>query len=288
MTGFGRGRETAGDVEVLTEVRSVNHRFLDVSLRVPRMYNCFEAELRRNVGERLHRGKIDMAITRTGGRAGVMDVALDEGLAKSYHRCLVELREKLGLAGDVTVGDMLTLKEIVIPVEDESRVEREWPLVRASLERALDALDQMRTSEGSALWRDIEVRLEQIRATARAVRPLVDQVPAQAKERLEKRVHELTGGLNLDPERLLQEVAIIADRADVTEELTRLESHVEQFLSFGKQGSPLGRKLDFLLQELHREVNTLGSKSAYTNIAAHVVSMKTDLEKIREQTQNLE
>ena len=288
MTGFCRGRYMSGDVEVITEVRSVNHRFLDISLRVPRTYTCFEPQIRRIVSERIQRGKVDLSINRTCSRGGLMEVTLDYGLAERYHKCLVELRERLGLAGEITVSDILGLKEVIVPTEREEAVESEWPLVERSLSAALDALDETRRTEGASLWRDIEARLLAIAETVVVVRPLLDQVPALAKDRLAKRVQELTGGMELDPDRLLQEVALIADRADVTEELTRLESHVEQFLACGKQGSPLGRKLDFLLQELHREVNTLGSKSSYTDIASHVVNLKTEVEKIREQTQNLE
>jgi uncharacterized protein (TIGR00255 family) len=146
----------------------------------------------------------------------------------------------------------------------------------------------MRKTEGAALWKDIEQRLTSIRETSVLIAPLVEQVTVTAKEKLAKRVQDLTGGLELDQERLLQEVALIADRSDVTEELTRLNSHVEQFLACGQAGSPLGRKLDFLLQELLREVNTVGSKSASGEIAGYVVNMKAELEKIREQTQNIE
>jgi uncharacterized protein (TIGR00255 family) len=183
---------------------------------------------------------------------------------------------------------MLTLKDIATPVEKQSGIEQEWSLIEGSMKDALRALDSMRTAEGTAMWQDIAKRIHEVGAVAARVLPLVDQVTAAVKERLQKRVTELTGGLALDQDRLLQEVAIMADRADVTEELTRLESHVKQFLDFGEQGSPLGRRLDFLLQELHREVNTIGSKSASTDIASYVVQMKAELEKIREQTQNLE
>jgi uncharacterized protein (TIGR00255 family) len=288
MTGFGRGRDAAGEVEIVTEVRSVNHRFLDVSVRSPRMYAAFEPEIRRIVSQSVDRGKFDVTINRSGGRAGLMDVMIDHSLAEGYYKCLLQLKEKLGLSGDISLSDMLTLKEIVVPLEKEEGIEQEWPVVESSLRQALTALDQMRKAEGSALWRDIETRLISIRDMAGHIAPLVSQVTAAAKEKLEKRVQELTGGMELDQDRMLQEVAIMADRSDVTEELTRLESHVDQFLSFGAQGSPLGRKLDFLLQEFHREVNTLGSKSASTDIASYVVSIKAELEKIREQTQNIE
>jgi uncharacterized protein (TIGR00255 family) len=288
MTGFGSGRAMVGDVEVVTEVRTVNHRFLDISLRLPRQYSGFEPEVRRIVSQVVKRGKADVTVTRTGGKGNLMDVTLDRSLAASYHRCLQELKEEFGLAGTITISDMLSLKDIVVPVEREEHIEEEWALVETSLRNALNALDGMRQVEGAALWRDIEVLLKGIRESAALIPPLVHQVTAAAKQRLEKRVQELTGGLELDPERLLQEVALLADRSDVTEEITRMESHVDQFLSFGRQGSPLGRKLDFLLQELHREVNTMGAKSASTDIASTVVSIKADVEKIREQTQNIE
>jgi uncharacterized protein (TIGR00255 family) len=288
MTGFGRGRYTAGDVELTSEIKTVNHRFLDISLRLPRMYSSFEPRVRRLIADRIHRGKVDVSITRVGGKSGLMDVTLDTDLASSYYRCLSDLRESLELEGTITVADMLTLKEIVVPTEKEEAIEEEWPLMEASLNNALDALDQMRIAEGAALWRNIEEMLSAIRHSAEGIAPLVGEVTAAAKERIEKRVRDLTGGMDLDEDRLLQEVALIADRSDVTEELIRLESHIAQFLSFGEQGSPMGRKLDFLLQELNREANTVGSKSASTNISGRVVSIKAELEKIREQTQNIE
>jgi uncharacterized protein (TIGR00255 family) len=288
MTGFGRGRDAAGEVEVVTEIRSVNHRFLDVSVRSPRIYAAFEPEIRKIVSQKVDRGKFDVIINRSGGRAGLMDVMVDHSLAEGYYKCLQQLKEKFGLHGEISLSDMLVLKEIIVPLEKEEGVEKEWPLVENSLQKALAALDYMRKAEGLALWKDIESRLISIRDMAGKIAPLVSQVTAVAKEKLEKRVQELTGGMELDQDRMLQEVAIMADRSDVTEELTRLASHVDQFLSFGAEGSPLGRKLDFLLQELHREVNTLGSKSASTDIASYVVSIKAELEKIREQTQNIE
>ncbi len=288
MTGFGRGRHAEGEVEVVAEVRAVNHRFLDISLRVPKTYSCFEPDIRKIVSAVIHRGKVDVTVSRIGGKSGFMEVMLDEHLAAGYHRCLKELQGKLRLGGDISLSDMLTLKEIIVPIEREEGIEQERTLVEESLRRALRALNEMKEAEGAALWRDIEERLITIRDTARLIEPLANQVTIAAKERLERRIAELTGGLELDKERLLQEVALLADRSDVTEELTRLSSHVVQFLAFGKEGSPLGRKLDFLLQELHREVNTVGSKAASTEISSHVVSMKAEVEKIREQTQNIE
>lgn len=288
MTGFGRGRAASGEIEVLTEIRTVNHRFLDVSVKLPKTYNAFETQVRKIVSETMHRGKFDVTLTRMAGKSGLVEVTLDESLADSYYRCLSNLKNKFGLSGEITVSDMLTLKDIIVPAENEGQIEREWPLIEESLRNAVEALDQMRRAEGASLWHDIEARLFLVRDTVALIEPLVDQVVLAAKERLERRVKDLSGGLELDQDRLAQEVALIADRADVTEEMTRLKSHVEQFINFFAEGSPLGRKLDFLLQEINREVNTLGSKSASTEIATHVVYMKSELEKIREQTQNIE
>lgn len=287
MTGFGRGRRIADGVEVVTEVRSVNHRFLDISVRVPRIYSSFDPQIRQILSDRVHRGKLEVAVSRTGSTGTIADVGLDLNLAERYYSRLEELRERLGLAGEISLSDMLTLKEILWPVEMEE-IERERPLVEDSLDEALVALDHMRSTEGAAIWKDIEARLTAISKIVTDISPLVAQVTVAVKDRLERRVKELTGGMELNEDRLLQEVALLADRADVTEELTRLESHVGQFLAFGKEGSPQGRKLDFLLQELHREVNTIGSKSSSTDIASYVVLMKTEIERIREQTQNLE
>ncbi len=288
MTGFGYGRKVLGEVEIKTEIRSVNHRFLDTSVRMPRTYSLFEPEVRKIVSNSVQRGKLDIVVTRTGGTGSLVDVVLDRALASAYFNCLSQLKEHFRLAGDITVSDMLRLSDIIVPQERQEAIQVEWQALGESLYQALAALDSMKRTEGAALWHDIKPRLLTINATADDIGPLVNQVTVAVKERLEKRVLDLTGGLELDRERLLQEVALLADRADVTEELTRLKSHVQQFLSLGKEGSPVGRKMDFLLQELHREINTVGSKSASTEIAHRVVIMKTELEKIREQIQNIE
>lgn len=288
MTGFGRSSASVGDVEVVAEVRAVNHRFLDIFIRVPKSYNSFEPQIRKIVSSTSHRGKFEILVLRSGGRTGPSDVILDYELAEKFYRMLLELKQRLGLHGEITVSDMLSLKEIVVPMDKLDSFDQEWPIVEKCLRQAMSSLEEMRRTEGASLWRDIELRLVNIKNSIDLISPLVDQIVAEAKARLERRVKDLTGGVELDDDRMIQELALIAERSDITEELTRLQSHVEQFLCFGREGSPLGRKLDFLLQELHREVNTLGSKSASTEISGHVVNMKAEVEKIREQTQNIE
>lgn len=288
MTGYGRASASEGDVEIVTELKSVNHRFLDISARIPRMYSSFEPRIRKMISASISRGKIEVGISRNGGRTSIMGASLDHGLATSYYRSLKELKDTFDLAGDITLSDMLTLKEIIAPVENEEELEKEFQLIEASLSRALDSLNNMRQMEGAAMWSDMKDRLDNIKQTTFEIAPLVDQVTRAAKERLEKRVQEIMGGTEIDPDRLAQEVALMAERSDVTEELIRIRSHVEQFIELASKGSPIGRKLDFLLQELHREVNTIASKSSSTDIASMVVSAKAEVEKIREQTQNME
>jgi uncharacterized protein (TIGR00255 family) len=288
MTGFGRNSVAVDGVEIAVELRAVNHRFLDVSLKLPRTYSAFEPQLRKVVAEYADRGKIDVMVTRYGAHGTIVDVGVDHELAGRYHSCLAELKESLGLSGGITVSDMLNLPDIVTSREKEEAVEKEASTVEACLRGALRALNEMRDIEGEATWRDIETRLNSIKQTASLIPPLAGTVVSAARERLDKRVRELTGGLDLNEERLLQEVALIADRSDISEELNRLGSHVEQFFRIGTEGSPLGRKLEFLLQELHRELNTMGSKCGSTEISSLVVSMKADVEKIREQIQNIE
>ena len=288
MTGFGRSRRVVGNVEIVTEIRAVNHRFLDVSVRLPKLYSPFEPGIRKIVSDSIDRGKIDVTVTRSGGKSGLVDVMLDEELAQSYHACLTRLKESFELSGDISVSDMLTLHDLIVPVEREDALDQEWPEVEQSVREALEALDTMRRTEAVALWADMSSRIRSIVDRTAHIATMAESVTVSARERLEKRVRELTGGLELDQSRLHQEAALIVDRSDVTEELTRINSHTEQFLSLGPQGSPVGRKLDFLLQELLRETNTVGSKSASTDIASHVVNIKVELEKIREQIQNIE
>ncbi|MEI6134611.1 MAG: YicC/YloC family endoribonuclease [Desulfomonile sp.] len=288
MTGFGRGSYHTDDVEVVTEIRTVNHRFLDMFIRLPKTYNCFEPQIRKIVSEKNSRGKFEITVTRSGSRGALMELSVDRDLAERYYHCLLELKNRFSLAGEISVTDMLTMKEIISTSENIGGFQQEWDLVERSLRSALDALDEMRKTEGLALWEDIEARLVSIGETIHLLNPLVEQTSSEARTRLEKKVREMTGGLEIDDDRMLQELALIAERSDVSEELIRLGSHVDQFLAFGKQGSPLGRKLDFLLQELHREVNTLGAKSASTDISANVVNIKSEVEKIREQIQNIE
>jgi uncharacterized protein (TIGR00255 family) len=213
---------------------------------------------------------------------------VDAALAESYARAFAEIRARLGLPGDVTLADVLQAEGVVRLEERTVDLEGAREALRRALAQALDALVEMRAREGAALARDLAARLEVVEALVAKVAALVPQVVEQHRARLAERVQELARGVAIEPARLAQEVALLADRTDVTEEITRLHSHVAQVRALLASAEPAGRKLDFLVQEMHREVNTIGSKSQSAEIAAHVVTLKAEVERMREQVQNVE
>ncbi len=287
MTGFGAGHGAAGGEELDVEIRSVNHKFCEVKVRLPRELAALEIEIAKAVKERLARGGVEVAVRRPGPGAGLaprVDVALAESYARAFH----EIQARLGLPGAVTLADVLAADGVVRLEERSVSPEAAREALRRALGAALDALSEMRAREGEALARDLAARLDLIEASVARVEILVPQVVEHHRARLAERVLELTRGIALDPARLAQEVALLADRTDVTEEMTRLRSHLAQARALLGLAEPAGRKLDFLVQEMHREVNTIGSKAQSAEIAAIVVAMKAEVERMREQVQNVE
>lgn len=287
MTGFGSGRGAAGGEEVVVEVRSVNHKFCEVKVRLPRELSPLELDLTRAVKDRLARGGIEVAVRRAGA-GGSMAPRVDAALAEAYARAYAEVAARLGLHGQVTLSDIIAA-EGVIRLDDR---DADLDAARAASERAvaqaLDALVNMRVREGEALRRDLEARLTTVEALVVKVEALAPQAVEHHRARLAERVVELTRGVPLDPSRLAQEIALLAERTDVAEEVTRLRSHVAQARQLLGSGEPAGRKLDFLVQEMHREGNTIGSKSQHAEISGVVVSLKAEIERMREQVQNVE
>jgi uncharacterized protein (TIGR00255 family) len=287
MTGFGAGRGAAGGEEVEVEARSVNHKFIEVKVRLPRELAALEHEATRAVKERLARGGVDVAVRRTAA-GGTLAPRVDTALAEAYARAFREVRDRLGLAGDVALGDVLAADGVVRLDEREVDVAAVRAALAAALGRALDALVAMRAAEGEALARDLEARLATIEGLAARVSELSPRAVEQHRTRLAERVADLARGVKLDPGRLEQEVALFADRTDVAEETTRLASHLAQARALLASGDPAGRKLDFLVQEMHREANTIGSKSQTAEISTLVVALKAEIERMREQVQNVE
>ncbi|HEX9241963.1 MAG TPA: YicC/YloC family endoribonuclease [Anaeromyxobacter sp.] len=287
MTGFGAGHGASAGEALDVEVRSVNHKFCEVKVRLPRELASLEVEAARQVRERLARGGVDVSVRRAGVAGGLVP-RVDLELAAAYARAYEELRARLGLAGAPTVADVASADGVMKLEERTLDPEAAREALRAALGAALDGLVAMRAREGEALARDLEARLSVVEGLVARAAALVPRSVEHLRARLSERVEELTRGVPLDPARLAQEVALLADRTDVTEEVTRLGSHLDQARALLRSGEPAGRKLDFLVQEMHREVNTVGSKSQSAEIAAIVVSAKAEVERLREQVQNVE
>jgi uncharacterized protein (TIGR00255 family) len=287
MTGFGTGRGGEGGEAVEAEVRSVNHKYCEVKARLPRELGALETDVARWVKERLTRGGVEVSIRRSSAR-GALSPRVDAELAAEYARAFEEVRARLGLSGLVSLADVLAADGVVTLEERSVDLESARGAAAAALATALTEMLAMREREGIALARDIEGRLAIVEAIAQRLAEAAPRTLETYRARLAERVAELSRGLAPDPVRLATEVALFADRTDVTEELTRLGSHVAQMRGLLASGEPAGRKMDFLVQEMHREANTVGSKSQSAEAASAVVLLKAELERVREQVQNVE
>lgn len=288
MTGFGRGEASEGGKIWVAEIRTVNHRFLDQRVILPRLFTVFEERVKKRIASVFDRGRVDVTFSLTGAKSIEPQLAINRSAALQYRRCLEELISEYGAVGPITLQDMLTLRDVISLEEQCPDLEIEWSLISASLDIALKDCDIMREKEGQALKDDLLAGVERFAAITQQIK---DQLPVLLQQRqgdLRIRIQNLLIGIDIDPIRLAQEVAIIADKSDVAEEITRLESHIAQFGWFLGSNEPVGRRLDFLLQEFLREVNTLSSKIANASIAHLGVEMKNQIEKLREQVQNIE
>jgi uncharacterized protein (TIGR00255 family) len=288
MTGFGGGRGEAGGEALTVELRAVNGKFCEVKARLPRELVSLESELAKTIKSRLSRGVVDVFVRREGvsGRGAVPRV--DLALASAYAKALRELKDELGLAGEPSVQDVAPLEGVLTLGETTPDLAVLSTALQSALAAALEALDQMRRREGEALARDLSTRFETLERLAAQVAKLAPAQVEAYRERLSARVAELARGVPVDPARLAQEVAFFADRTDVAEEVTRLASHLAQLRELIQSDAPAGRRLEFLVQEVNREINTIGSKSQHAGIAAMIVEMKAELERVREQVQNVE
>lgn len=288
MTGFGQGEATSERYAVRVELRSVNHRYLDLFLRVPKQYSQLEEVLRRAIGERIARGRVEAAVTVEEFAQKERNVQLNAPLLLGYLRALGAIQEVLGSDEEVTLSQVLTLPGILEVEEPECDWEELQGVLLEAVGQALTDLEQMRAAEGARLCRDLEEKITRIAELQRQVAEIAPQVVVDYRERLRERLRELLQGTTLTEERFLAEVALFADRCSIDEELVRLASHTQQLKDLLHSTEPVGRKLDFLIQEMNREVNTIGAKGSSAHIAGLVVELKSELEKVREQVQNIE
>ncbi|MGH7681940.1 MAG: YicC/YloC family endoribonuclease [Candidatus Eiseniibacteriota bacterium] len=292
MTGYGRGEATADGLRLAAEVRSVNHRFCELSARLPRALAPYEAEARKIVQDRTSRGKVTLVVTwgenGEDGKEPLGQLSLDERTADRYIELLQSVKKKYKLSGDVDLNTFAALPSVFVWGGDEHDPEYYVSLLRTVVTQATDDLIRMKETEGGALRKDLDARLQGIRGRVASIR---ERAPLKVRETIEKmreRVRVLLDGKDLPEERVAQEVAILSDRLDSTEECVRLEAHCDHFGKLLDEEATPGRKLNFLLQEMNREINTIGSKSADVSIVEQVVEVKEELERIREQVQNIE
>jgi len=289
MTGYGRQEVGEADVHFTVEIRSLNNRYLDIQVKSPRTLAAMESRVKKSVQERFSRGRFDVFITRNGEQEKAGRLVVNEALAGQYIGVLRDLKTRFGLGGDVELSMVSGFPDIITVAETREDPEALWLVLSGGLVQALDELDRMRADEGAALARDILSRTETIE---RLIARIHAKAPATVELARKKMADTLSRLLNEqpDPVRVAQEIAILAERTDVTEELTRLGSHITQFRGL-LNDSPhegVGRKLDFMIQEMGREVNTIASKAMDAEISLDVVNVKAELEKIREQVQNIE
>jgi uncharacterized protein (TIGR00255 family) len=289
MTGYGR-KEAIGEPGHFTiEIRSVNNRYIDVQVKSPRGLFPLEQRVKKAVQERCSRGRFDVLITRNNDREKATRLVVDDVLAAQYVGLLRDLKSRYGLAGEVDLSLVAGIQNIVTMTEVSEDMEAIWSLLANGLDAVLDELDRMRQDEGAALARDITGRINAIEGMVRAIGAQSPLTVEKARKRMADTLAKLLQE-QPDPVRLAQEIALLAERTDVTEELTRLNSHLAQFRTMltDTPEEAVGRKLDFLLQEMGREVNTIASKCQDAAISLDVVQSKAELEKIREQVQNIE
>lgn len=287
MTGFGRSKAESEAFSVTVEVKTVNHRFCEFHIRMPRQLMKIEEKLKKKLGEHIQRGRIEVFVTIGGEAAVQRKIHIDWELLKEYYQNITKIKEKFGVAEEITIHNLLNRPELFAIEEEEVGNEELEALVLTAISNASEQLKQMRIHEGMALEKDLNAQLLELKQRILAIKDVAPTVTRAYETRIKKRVQEFLSG-QVDENRILTEVAIFADRADINEELIRLESHIKQFEKTLLLLEPIGRKLDFLLQEMNREVNTIGSKANDSSIAKEVVEMKSLLEKMKEQVQNIE
>lgn len=289
MTGYAQTESTADSLTVLVELRSYNSRYLDIVTRLPHGYNNLDERVRAQIGASVARGRVEARIQIDLSAGEQPGFEVNAPLASAYHKTLLALSDQLGFTDPVRLEQILQFNGIITPVEVARDAEAVWPTVQVCLGRALEALTAMRGKEGQHLAADIVARVDKIASELDLVRSESHHLMPIYQERLTARIAQLSEGVvEIDSARIAQEAAILADRSDISEEITRAESHLEQFRVLMDTDAPVGRNLNFLLQELHREFNTIGAKTEKAGVSHRVVTVKAELEKIREQIQNVE
>lgn len=291
MTAFGRARETVNGKDITAEIKSVNNRYFDCTVKITRLYSFLEDKIKQYVQSKgISRGKVEIYIGIDLLEQDGVEINLDTAYAKSYINALYKLRDTFDLKDDITVSRVAANKDIFTVKKPEDDIEKDWADIKAVLDKALDTFIERREAEGENLYKNIVEKIENIKGYLKEIEKNSEADINGYARKLEERILKFLGdnSVQIDEQRILTEVAIFADKVAIDEELVRLKSHFDAFDDIVKSNEPAGRKLDFLLQEMNRETNTIGSKASNSSTAHIVVSIKNELEKIREQIQNIE
>jgi len=288
MTGFGKAEGESSLGRVFAEFRSINHRYCDISIKLPKRLAPFETRIKEMIRSEVSRGRVDVSLRLDTTGEGRLQLNVDLHLAEQYYKALMTLKEKLQLKEDITLGLLAGAKDLITAKEEMEDVEPYWQEIVPILKQSFKTMDDMKRWEGELLAKDLQQRLERIHGELENIK---QQFPSRLNaywNRLHERLRSFLGGVEADYARFQQEVAFLAERTDITEEIVRAESHLTQFSALLKSEESVGRKMDFLLQEIHREVNTISAKANDAEISQGIVEIKSELEKIREQVQNIE
>jgi len=288
MTGYGRTETVLEGRNIIVEAKSVNHRFLEIFLRTPSALFPLEAEFKKKISERFKRGRIEVSVRLEGEGIDVSKVNLNLEIARNYFDVLNRLKTEFDLQSPISLKTLTGFRDIFTPPSEVQLSPDFLNQVEKTFLESLAMLINMRQEEGLAMFQDMDMRLKAIMGSLKTIKSRAPQVVTEYQKRLAERIKELTAGYALDDARLAQEVAVMAERSDVTEEIVRMHSHIDQFEMLLHSEGTEGRKIDFLLQEMNREINTIGSKVSDVEITRQVIEVKSELGKLREQTQNIE
>lgn len=288
MTGYGKGEITKGNINIIVEIKSVNHRYLDLGIRIPKIFNPFEDKMRKLIKEKVSRGHLDIYVTYRDYREERTKIQVDIDLAKQYVKMADKLSKTLGVTNDIEISKVLSYHDVLTQEEVQEKDEILEEILLSSLDKALSMLVKQRLSEGERLKKELLDYLNQVEKDIKSIEKLSACSIKNEKEKLNDKIQEIFGDIEFSEERLISEIVYLTDKAGIDEELVRLKSHIVGFRKIFDRDGTKGKSLDFLLIEMNREVNTIASKCNNSEIAQKVVKIKTELEKIREQVQNIE
>ena len=288
MTGYGREKNLSGDYEISVEIKSVNNRYFDANIRVPKVFNFLEERVRKHLSERINRGKVDVFVFMRNTVEDESDISYNKDLAKKYYDVFKEISENFSIPFDLTATKLGKMNDIFTISQKEYSEDEIFEILKPVLDKATDDFIDMRKKEGKRLEEDVLSRIEKLKEIVSEIEKLLPQSVKEYEQRLRSKLDDYLKGVEYDEQRVLTEVAIFSDKVATFEETTRLRSHFEEFLSLVSKQSPVGKKLDFIIQEMNREVNTTCSKCQSIEISKLGIEAKSEIEAIREQIQNIE